>query len=101
MWVESVVGGKASDRVRSEEFDAREGISREELIARVRSAVADTDAVLEALAVDQLCATRSVRDEETTVLDAIFHSVEHFAMHSGQIFWIAKLRAGKDLHLSE
>ena len=31
------------------------------------------------------------------MLEAIYHVVEHFGMHTGQILYIAKLRTGKDL----
>ena len=31
-----------------------------------------------------------------TVLDAVFHVVEHFSYHLGQILYIYKLRTGED-----
>ena len=32
-----------------------------------------------------------------TLFRALYHAVEHFAMHTGQIIWIAKARTGRDL----
>jgi hypothetical protein len=32
-------------------------------------------------------------------LAAIFHAVEHFSMHAGQIFLLTKLRTGEDRKL--
>ena len=37
----------------------------------------------------------TVQGRQVTVLEAIYHVVEHFGMHTGQIIYIAKLRAGK------
>jgi uncharacterized damage-inducible protein DinB len=38
---------------------------------------------------------RQARDEEVTVLLAIYHAVEHFSMHTGQILSMAKALAGE------
>ena len=34
-------------------------------------------------------------------LRGLYHAVEHFAMHTGQIIWIAKARTGRDLGFCE
>ena len=33
----------------------------------------------------------------TTVFHALYHVVEHFAMHTGQIAYLTKERSGRDL----
>lgn len=43
----------------------------------------------------------TIQGVETTILEAIYHVVEHFSMHTGQILWIAKARTGRDLGLYE
>jgi len=35
-----------------------------------------------------------------SVLDAIYHAVEHFAMHTGQIIFMTKMLTGKTLGLN-
>jgi hypothetical protein len=40
---------------------------------------------------------REVQGRGVTLLQAIYHAVEHFGMHTGQIIYIAKLRSGSDL----
>jgi hypothetical protein len=30
-------------------------------------------------------------------MEAIYHAVEHFSMHTGQIIWIVKARTDRDL----
>ena len=101
MWIVSTVGGAPNLRERQQEFDARAPISRDELLARLRQTLAEVDATLAAVDVAKLLEKRRVWDEEVTALDAIFHAVEHFSMHAGQVIMLAKMRAGKDLRLSE
>jgi len=36
---------------------------------------------------------RQARDDEVTVLVAIYHAVEHFSMHTAQIIMLAKMRS--------
>jgi uncharacterized damage-inducible protein DinB len=38
---------------------------------------------------------------EVTVLWSVLHAVEHFAMHTGQIITLTKLRTGAALRLSD
>jgi uncharacterized damage-inducible protein DinB len=93
-WIVSGVGGARDERRRQEEFDAREGAGRDELIEHLRRAVQDADAVLARLSASQLLERRHIQGFDGTVLYAIYHVVEHFAMHTGQILFIAKERAG-------
>jgi uncharacterized damage-inducible protein DinB len=40
-----------------------------------------------------------IQGVETTGLQALYHVVEHFSMHTGQILYVSKLRGGRDLNL--
>ena len=44
-----------------------------------------------------LLETRRIQEYEVTVLQAIFHVVEHFSGHTGQIIYLTKLLKNKDL----
>lgn len=44
--------------------------------------------------VEVLLERRQARSGEVTVLWAVYHAVEHFAMHTGQIIMLAKMRSG-------
>ena len=92
-WIVGVAGGIQSPRDRQQEFDEREHIPRAELISRLRQTLTEVDGVLARLAVDVLLERRQARDEEVTVLFAVYHAVEHFAMHTGQIIMLAKMRS--------
>ena len=72
-WIVGGVGGRPVDRRRDLEF----------------APVDESDAVLAALdpaAIESRVTTQGV---DVTRMGAIYHVVEHFAMHTGQILWIA------------
>lgn len=100
MWIVGVAGGRPVERDRAAEFAERGPIARGELLARLRATMADVDQVLASLDVGTLLERRkSSREEEVTVLWAILHAVEHFAMHTGQIIVLTKERTATDLGL--
>jgi uncharacterized damage-inducible protein DinB len=96
-WIVSGLGGAPDRRERSLEFDRREPLSRQELLAGLTEAVLETDAVLARPDPASLHDARPVQGRNVTALEAIYHVVEHFGMHTGQIIYIAKLRSGADL----
>jgi uncharacterized damage-inducible protein DinB len=51
--------------------------------------------VLANLKEGELSEARQIQGSDTTVMKAIFHVVEHFSMHTGQIQWIAKSQLGR------
>ena len=53
--------------------------------------------MLDGLDEADLLATHAIQGGTPTGLHAVYHAVEHFAMHAGQIVWIAKARADGDL----
>jgi uncharacterized damage-inducible protein DinB len=96
-WIVAGVGGAPDHRERQTEFDAREGIGRDELLARLTQTVQDVDAVLAGVAGSELLGIRTIQGTQTSVLDAVYHVVEHFGMHTGQIIFLAKMLGKKDL----
>ena len=100
-WIIGVAGGSHHPRDRQQEFDEREHIPRAELMSRLRHTLAEADAVLARLDVEVLLERRQARGgEEVTVLWAVYHAVEHFSMHTGQIIMLSKMRSG-DLRLPD
>ena len=55
--------------------------------------IAEVDAVLGAVTPADLQQPRRIQGRDVTVLEAIYHVVEHFAMHTGQIILLAKIRS--------
>jgi uncharacterized damage-inducible protein DinB len=93
-WIVSGVGNVPDVRKRQEEFDERGPIPRGDLAASLRAAVADADATLARLSPDSLLQPRRIQGFDVTVLEAIYHVVEHFSMHTGQIIFVTKMRKG-------
>jgi uncharacterized damage-inducible protein DinB len=104
-WIGTGVAGKPDVRVRDREFSARGNIQPEELKERLITAVEDAVAVIEELTPDRLMQRTRVQNYDLTVLEAVYHVVEHFAGHTGQIIFATKAFTGSDLgfyaHLSK
>lgn len=100
-WVVSGIGGRPDLRWRQGEFDAREGLSGDELLAHLKEALEEVDGTLSGLSETELDAGRVIQGMEVSVLDALYHVVEHFSTHTGQIIYISKLRSGRDLEFWE
>jgi uncharacterized damage-inducible protein DinB len=96
-WIVSGIGGALDDRVRQQEFDERAGFTRAELLARLKQALLEVDGVLASLDVSRLLEVRRIQGNDVTVLEAIFHVVEHFSMHTGQIILLTKMLKSSDL----
>jgi uncharacterized damage-inducible protein DinB len=93
-WIVSGVGGAVDERRRHEEFDARGPVARDELLAHLRQAVQDADVALARVTPSRLLERRTIQGDDVTLLEAIYHAVEHFSMHTGQIIFVTKMRKG-------
>jgi uncharacterized damage-inducible protein DinB len=104
-WIISGIGGKADTRVRDAEFAAKGQMAPAELMQRLESTVAEALTVLRALTPDRLLETYQPQKYRVTIMEGIYHVVEHFAQHTGQIIFATKLLTGQDLgfykHLSQ
>ena len=89
-WIIGGVGGKKIERNRDQEFAQQEGGSGADLLARLEGVLREADAILAKLTEADLRQRLSIQGRETTVLGAIYHVVEHFAMHTGQIILLTK-----------
>jgi uncharacterized damage-inducible protein DinB len=96
-WIICGLGGDLDQRYRQQEFDERSHIPKSDLIAKLRETVIEAATVLEKLDPNILLEKRTIQGKEVTTLYAIYHVVEHFAMHTGQIITLTKLNTGKDL----
>ena len=92
-WIVSGVGGAPGSRNRAAEFAASSGPPAAELLAGLERALAEVDRVLAGLSPENLVERRTIQGRDITVLEAVYHVVEHFAMHLGQIVLVAKLHA--------
>lgn len=95
-WVVSGAGGAEDVRVRHEEFGAVDGADAEELVEGLADVVFEAADTLGRLDPSVLLDRRTVQGNDVTVFEAVYHAVEHFSMHTGQIIWIVKARTGED-----
>jgi uncharacterized damage-inducible protein DinB len=96
-WIICGVGGAVDERVRQQEFNERAPVSRNELLASIKGTLAGVDGVLADFDLSRILEQRQIQGCMVTMLDAIFHVVEHFALHTGQIILLTKMLKGVDL----
>ena len=95
-WIVKSIGGEEFERHRDAEFAERRPRPKAELIANIEAAVGEVDRVLEQLPSTRLFERIPVQVYESSRLQVIYHVVEHFSYHLGQILYIYKLRTGRD-----
>lgn len=89
-WVISGIGGAPDARQRDAEFAARDGADADILLAELAQTVDEVRQVLERLTPVSLGESRVIQGRETSVFSALYHVVEHFSGHTGQIILLAK-----------
>ena len=95
-WILNSMGERQFGRDRDAEFAERGPVPKAELISRIDSTVREVADVLERLPETGLLERFPVQVYSTSRLQAIYHVVEHFSYHLGQILYIYKLRTSKD-----
>ncbi len=98
-WVLAGVGSQDDTRQRSREFsndgsEERPG-EREDLFAALESTAREAAAQIADLDEMGLQRRLVIQGFEVSCLEALYHVVEHFSWHVGQVVWIAKARAGE------
>lgn len=96
-WIVSGVGGRVDTRERQAEFDEMGPMPTEVLIHKLKTAIEASTRTILAQEPATLHEKRTIQGAEVTGIEAIYHAVEHFSMHTGQIIYITKLHQGKDL----
>jgi uncharacterized damage-inducible protein DinB len=96
-WIVSGVGGKPDTRQRDTEFAARGNVEAVELATRLDQAVAEAAGIIRNLPHARLSEKTTIQKYDVTLMDAIYHVVEHFSHHTGQIIFATKLLTSQDL----
>ena len=104
-WIVAGVGDATDVRDRPREFAERNPIGKAELLSLLRTAIEEADAVLAGIERELAAASsdealqriRAPQGFDQTVLDAICHVVQHFSYHTGQIVYIAKMLAARQI----
>jgi len=96
-WIGAGVAGKPDTRQRDQEFAARGAVSPADLADRLNNAVSEAVAIIREVPPQRLSEKIKVQKYDVTVTEAIYHVVEHFGQHTGQIIFATKLLTGQDL----
>ena len=96
-WIVSGVGSKPDTRRRQEEFDATGGKKKDEVMKLLRETVREAGDVLRSADPERLLDRAVIQGKEVSLLYAVYHVVEHFSMHTGQIIQMTKERTARDL----
>ncbi len=96
-WIVTSLGNDPAKRDRDSEFSARGGRSSAELASGLREIVERAARTVAGLSTDQLMRTYEIQNYRVSGVEVVYHVVEHFAQHTGQIIFATKMLAGSDL----
>jgi uncharacterized damage-inducible protein DinB len=96
-WILASIGGEQSNRRREVEFTARDGFSGKQLSGQLSATVMRAMAVIDTVNSRRLSERVVIQKHNVSVFEAIYHVVEHFSMHAGQIILITKMLTGEAL----
>ena len=96
-WIGAGVGGRPDTRNRDAEFQTTGQHTPAELSGRLAAAVEEATVVLAGVPAERLCEPVAIQGYDVTVLECIYHVVEHFSGHTGQILYATKALTGSDL----
>jgi len=104
-WMNCGIGGEEDHRQRDAEFAAAGGHDKEELQGDLRATVEQACVLIQSLTPARLEEHVTIQNYRVTVLEAVYHVVEHFSHHAGQILFATKAMSGEHLgfyrHLSQ
>jgi uncharacterized damage-inducible protein DinB len=96
-WIVSGVGADPDIRDRDSEFAARGGQTAADLMRLLHTTVDDAARVLARVTAGRLSERIVIQGYDVSVMEAIYHVVEHFSGHTGQIIFATKMLTGEDL----
>jgi len=96
-WIVSSLGNNPTPRDRDSEFSARGGSSASELATKLRGTVEQAVKIILAADTEKLTRIYEIQTYRVSGVEVIYHVVEHFAQHTGQIIFATKMLAGNDL----
>jgi uncharacterized damage-inducible protein DinB len=96
-WILSGVGGAPDVRERDAEFAAMGGVARAELSAKLDGTVEEAARTIRSLPIEKLPERLEIQGYGVSKFEAVYHVVEHFSMHTGQILFATKMLTGADL----
>lgn len=94
-WAVSGIGGQTDVRDRPGEFRVVEQSSKHELQTRFNRLLDQVAEVYAQVSAPHLLAARRIQGFDTTVLAAIYNTMSHLELHTGQVLYLTRLRLGE------
>jgi uncharacterized damage-inducible protein DinB len=98
-WIVAGIGGQPFERDRPAEFAARGPRPADGALEDLEQTVAAALRIIAGVPSEQAEVSRCIQGYEVSTLTAVFHVVEHFSFHTGQIVHATKLIKNVDLSL--
>lgn len=96
-WIVASIGEQPFDRNRPAEFAQRDVLPIDQILPPLQQTIAAASDVIAGLRAERLLERVVIQGYDVTVLAAVFHVVEHFSLHTGQIVYQTKILTGLDL----
>lgn len=96
-WILAELGGRPFPRDRDAEFAAAGGVTAAQLSTRLRATVEQASEIMAQLSAAHLTRRYTIQNYQVTGVEAVYHVVEHFSGHAGQIIFATKMLIGEDL----
>ena len=94
-WALSGVGGEADVRDRPGEFRVERKTPKAELEVALSALLDQVKNVYSDVETSELLEARRIQAEDVTVLNAIYDTMCHLELHTGQILYLTRLRLGE------
>jgi len=96
-WIVSGLGGAPDTRERDREFSEKGPLPSKDLIRTLQSTTNEAARVVAQLSPAALTRHYDIQGFQVTGYEAANHVAVHFALHAGQIIYVAKMKSAKDL----
>ena len=96
-YIISSLGEKEDIRERDLEFSTPGGLNKSELLDKLTAITDESKTIIGAADAGVLLRIRSVQGYEYSGLGIIYHVVEHYSYHTGQVIFFTKLLKNKDM----
>jgi len=95
-WTVCGIKQKPDERDRELEFSKRDGLSKSELLQKVKATIAEAVETIESQTAESLLRPLQIQGFTVNTMEAISHSSTHFVGHTHQIIYITRLQLGQD-----
>jgi uncharacterized damage-inducible protein DinB len=96
-WIVTSLGDNPGQRDRDAEFNARGGVGAGQMISALRDVVESATQIISSLDTDRLTREYEIQNYRVSGVEVVYHVVEHFAEHTGQIIFATKMLTGSDM----